>query len=334
MEELDQVISAHDLRSQLHGQDLEAIDDRLTSHYTAAEELRRHHESSIDKLSALLADVGLLQVPLPSTPLSASELEYLKLLVMARGVKATLWNKISRYHDEINPLRESRRKGGKALLGASGKEASKHTNKVSIAGTKKSEKIKKSVERRGNAITTLIESYNRIVDQIGDQQRPRWIQESVLPKAISKRTVLSNDMDESLWSEVALGDAWLHVWQNEADRTTAPPWTYDAGVRLGMKHSLILDRIKEERLRLEQEVHNADSWLHAAVLAAWDAWSLAQGNRKFLAAEVLDVLLTARFRIAIRESPSYSPFQSSRPPSGPTSGDRRAEHSALAAASQ
>lgn len=114
LEELDQVISAHEFHHELR--DL-AIEDQLESHYAAAEELRRHHRQSQQKLASLSADVGLLQVALPSRQLLPVEQEYLKLLVMARGIKTTLWSKISRYHDEINPLRESRRRGGKTLIG-------------------------------------------------------------------------------------------------------------------------------------------------------------------------------------------------------------------------
>lgn len=117
LEALDQVISAHEFRNELQSA---PNNGQLEAHYAAAEELRRHHEESLHKLSSLAADVGLLQAPLPNRQLLGEEQEYLKLLVMARGIKTTLWTKISRYHDEMNPLRESRRRGGGGLIGKLG----------------------------------------------------------------------------------------------------------------------------------------------------------------------------------------------------------------------
>lgn len=58
-------------------------------------------------------------VDLPNEDLTAQDQELLALLVVARSVKMTIWLKISRYHDATNPLRESRRRGGKLLLGGS-----------------------------------------------------------------------------------------------------------------------------------------------------------------------------------------------------------------------
>jgi hypothetical protein len=90
---------------------------RMSPQYEAAFELQKNHEASITQLRALTGELGLLRVQLPSTDLSSTEKEYLKLLIIARSQKSTLWNKISKHYDELSPLRQSRRSGGKSLLG-------------------------------------------------------------------------------------------------------------------------------------------------------------------------------------------------------------------------
>lgn len=116
LDEVYQAISTNELRDSLRPDPNPA---RLTPYYEAAAALRQHHDDSISQLSTLTADLGLLQVDLSRGPLSDNEQEYLRLVTTARGVKTALWQKISRYQDEINPLRESRRQGGGALIGSS-----------------------------------------------------------------------------------------------------------------------------------------------------------------------------------------------------------------------
>lgn len=114
LDDLDQVIAAHEYRNILHDQNPET---HLDSHYAVADDIRQRHELVCSKLAALMADIGLLQVSLPVQGVSQSEKEFMRDIMVARGIKLNLWDKISKYHDEINPLRESRRRGGKSLLG-------------------------------------------------------------------------------------------------------------------------------------------------------------------------------------------------------------------------
>lgn len=95
--------------------------------------------------------------------------------------------------------------------------------------------------------------------------------QSLLPCPIDKKTVFSNDVDSSLWAEVTLGTTWKHLWKDDAERSVAPPWAVDSDVRQGIKHKLLLDRIKEERKRLEDEVTNLEEWLTASVFEIWGA---------------------------------------------------------------
>lgn len=113
---LDQIISANEFRANLSDDPAPSTLQALDSQYKAAEEIRQHHELPIQKLSDLTSDLGLMQANIPSGSLTKAEEDVLKLLVLAHSIEITLWLKITGYQDEINPLRESRRKGGKALL--------------------------------------------------------------------------------------------------------------------------------------------------------------------------------------------------------------------------
>ncbi|KAG8868618.1 hypothetical protein FRB97_002159, partial [Tulasnella sp. 331] len=112
LDDLDHIISANELRQTLSDTQSSNISLILDQQHEAAEELRRHHEESISKLSALTADLGLLQIDTANRNITKTGQGILKLLVLARSIKSALWLKITWYQDEINPLRESRRGGG------------------------------------------------------------------------------------------------------------------------------------------------------------------------------------------------------------------------------
>lgn len=157
-----------------------------------------------------------------------------------------------------------------------------------MLGTKKYEKIKKSADRRGQAIIASIEAYNAVVQQLQRAERPAWIMESLLPHPIDRRTVFSTDLDQDLWAEITLGSAWTTLWQHDPQRPPAQPWTYDVDVRQAMKQVLLLDRITEERERLAKEVTHTENWLRTAAQAAWNAFINARA-----AGESLILYLTA-----------------------------------------
>ncbi|KAG8867502.1 hypothetical protein FRB97_003251, partial [Tulasnella sp. 331] len=108
LDDLDHIISANELRRTLSDTQSSNISLILDQKYEAAEELRRHHEESISKLSALTADLGLLPIDMPNRDITKAEQDILKLLVLARSIKSALWLKFTQYQDEINPLCESR----------------------------------------------------------------------------------------------------------------------------------------------------------------------------------------------------------------------------------
>ncbi|KAG8868920.1 hypothetical protein FRB97_001815 [Tulasnella sp. 331] len=200
---------------------------------------------------------------MPNRDITKTGQDILKLLVPARSIKGVLWLEITRYQDEINPFRESRRRGGGGKV---------------LLGTKKFEKIKKSTDKRGHPIYACIDSFNAAVRQIQALPCPAWLSENCMPTIIDRSTVFTHDIDAAMRSDVTLGTAWAQLWKNDPERTLAPAWVADPNVRLGIRHKLLLDRIEEERKRLDNEVNNIEGWLQRSVGAAWRCLKTAQSS--------------------------------------------------------
>ena len=77
--------------------------DLIAALYSAANVLQKHHESSLEQLQELMANLGLLQVDLPKD-LDQAETDFVKHLILLQAIKATLWNQLQRVHDELNPI--------------------------------------------------------------------------------------------------------------------------------------------------------------------------------------------------------------------------------------
>jgi fumarate reductase subunit D len=77
--------------------------DGVSSLYEAATGLHRHHQDSIVQLQGLTANLGLLHMPLSSHVLDKDK-EFVKQLVLLHAVKTTLWGRLQRMQDELNPF--------------------------------------------------------------------------------------------------------------------------------------------------------------------------------------------------------------------------------------
>lgn len=268
LDEVYQAISTQELQDELQNTH---DPNRLTPYYEAASALRSHHEQSVAQLSSLTAELGLLQSDLPARQLSPEEEEYVRLLATARGLKMSLWDKISLYHDETNPLRESRRGGGGKLPGMASQVRINGQSLTTYIGTKKYEKIRRNADRRGQAIVSCIDSYNSIVRRLETMARPEWVNPGAVPMSIKRSTVFSTEIDSELWSEITLGSAWSQLWNDDPNRPSSPPWARNPDVRMGIKHKLLLDRISEESHRLTIEEENMIEWFNLEVHTAWRA---------------------------------------------------------------
>ncbi|KIJ31905.1 hypothetical protein M422DRAFT_266403 [Sphaerobolus stellatus SS14] len=87
--------------------------DSLDDLYIAANELQHHHQESISQLEELTASLGLLNIDLPPD-MSKDDTAFMKKLILLQAVKTTLWNRLQRVHDEMNPIRELSSQSGQA----------------------------------------------------------------------------------------------------------------------------------------------------------------------------------------------------------------------------
>ncbi|KAF8579623.1 hypothetical protein K439DRAFT_375806 [Ramaria rubella] len=205
-----------------------AVHGTTTSLYEAANALQQHHQDSISQLYSLTANLGLLQVSIPPD-MTESEKEFVKQLILLHAVKTSLWNRLQRYQDEMNPIRKSATRSGAGRT----------------LGTKKLQGAIKAVQNRGKGIMV-------------------WASEMELPAHLDRQQVISVDPDAPLWEEMSLGSTWVTLWGSRYE--AAPAYTRDPRVRQGIKMVLQLDRVAEEEERLVDERRNMLDEFTAAFL--------------------------------------------------------------------
>jgi hypothetical protein len=131
--------------------------------------------------------------------------------------------------------------------------------------------VKKGLDRRGQTVLACVDSFNATVDQLSSLKRPSWIAAEAVPSLIEKKSIFSADPDSPVWSEITLGETYTKLWAGEAQASSAPAWVRNAKVRDGIKNVLLLDRIAEEKVRLNKEEANIHLWYVDVLQAAWNA---------------------------------------------------------------
>jgi hypothetical protein len=108
LEALNRELDKYEYRQRLSN---ETPTDHVSSLYEAANALQQHHQDSITQLQDLTASLGLLHMPVPST-VSETDKSFIKHLILLHAVKTTLWNRLQRLQNELNPIRESSARSG------------------------------------------------------------------------------------------------------------------------------------------------------------------------------------------------------------------------------
>ena len=91
----------------------------IKEHIKAAKAVRQLHDDSQRKLQSLTAHLGLSNISMPRE-LSQNDKEYVKLYTLARVRQHGILMRLTKYQDEVNPVRRSQRRGGRlaAKVGA------------------------------------------------------------------------------------------------------------------------------------------------------------------------------------------------------------------------
>src|SRR5260370_36583635 len=83
----------------------------LTEHYKAAKWVWELHDKSQQWLQDLTTDIGLSGLSLPPDP-SPTDKEYIKKYILAWFRKHGILIHLTKYQDEVNPIRGSKHHGG------------------------------------------------------------------------------------------------------------------------------------------------------------------------------------------------------------------------------
>jgi len=229
----------------------------------AANELQRHHQSWIDQLQELTANVGLLQVDLPLN-FDEKDTDFIKTLILLHAIKVMLWNRLQQVHDELNLICDSascsRSLGVLPVVVIPCPPCiTIQTNHILIfyfiLDTKKLQTALKAVQGRAGNILSTINDYNIQIGKLHAKPCPVWMQRDQLPQKIPPKAAMRIDPDAPFWSEMELGNVWVELW-GEDRFAAAPGYVRDPNVWGGIRAVLLLDLIAEEQERLVLEEQN------------------------------------------------------------------------------
>ncbi|KIJ49896.1 hypothetical protein M422DRAFT_246266 [Sphaerobolus stellatus SS14] len=115
-----------------------------------------------------------------------------------------------------------------------------------------------TIQNRGKSALTIINHYNKIMDKVYRMNRPTWMADSAMPQRLEWWASLVVDPDSALWDDVSMSHIWSTLWGTDVE--TALAYARDSNVWKGIRMALVLDRIREERLRLAIERENEISF--------------------------------------------------------------------------
>jgi hypothetical protein len=116
------------------------------------------------------------------------------------------------------------------------------------------------VRRTRKGMSTMVSRFNRYIKQmavlVNAGEAPKG---AILPKRLNTKRLWKIDIDDVIWNDSGL-DVDL-----EEDRP--PRWMEDTHVRKGIAALLIVDRCREEKVRLEKEIDAMLPWIkHRALV--------------------------------------------------------------------
>ena len=133
------------------------------------------------------------------------------------------------------------------------------------------QQTKTLLKRSHRSITALVCRYNRLVD---DMKKLKRVPVSAhIPAKLEAAALFRLDVDDDIWLELG--------WE-DGDEAAPPRWMADEDIRTAIPALLEIDRVKEERERLDAEEIALKAWLREEVSVLKDAVVRYQGMCTFL----------------------------------------------------
>jgi hypothetical protein len=114
-------------------------------------------------------------------------------------------------------------------------------------GTKNHQQVRQAIKKRKPAFLSAIRRFNKICTELKEMLKPEW--------NIPVPEPLPTDVHELRDESHLMEDVWI-----ERTVGATPRWIESPEVRRGIRSMLILDRCKEERLRLGKEADTMCRW--------------------------------------------------------------------------
>ncbi|KIJ39761.1 hypothetical protein M422DRAFT_174688 [Sphaerobolus stellatus SS14] len=116
------------------------------------------------------------------------------------------------------------------------------------------QQTKNLLKRSKQSISMLIARYNRLIDEMKAMKRRGAAPHGArVPDNLEITDLFRLDVDDAIWLD--------DIWDDEDDQTPPPRWLADEGVRQSIPALLEVDRIVEEKERLDAEERAMRTWL-------------------------------------------------------------------------
>lgn len=217
------------------------------------DEVANLHSKSLKELEKLSDRLGLTTVKVPEN-IAPSEQEYLKLLINLQVQKQVLWLNLQSYQDEIGPVKQASGRGGRSgILG---------TTKLATIGT--------ALKSKSSQVTHSTNKFNKLVNELQSRERPQWAPEGLVPPKLLPEQVLRLSQDDPLWEEVFGGTPWIQEFQTPNSTYKIPDYAKSRPIREGILSALLLERVVEQRARIQSErINIINEWVYQ-LYAFWE----------------------------------------------------------------
>jgi hypothetical protein len=279
-----------ELRNEQYAQTL--LPDRpgdFANLQTFVDKVAEKHLQSVKELELLSDRLGLSTINVPERVPSENQ-EYLKLLIALQVQKQLLWISLQNYQDERGPLDEASGRGG-----ASG-----------LLGTARLTSVTSGLKSKAQVVTHTVNKFNKITKELRSKSRPTWVPSGLIPPEVEPEKLLRIKPDDPLWDEIFAGTPWFQDVEDGVSSREIPAYAKSKEIREGIIAALLLDRIEEQKLRIQiEQVNVINNWIFN-LLTTWKCWKSHLG-------EPIEHRLECEYQNVLRSRPMYLQISSKAP---------------------